>query len=76
MEIIDTGKMIVQADVGEIDIGHVRKGQSARIFPQAAPGTVLRGRVNSYFQKQLAQESVLPLLGERRLRNLVTVART
>lgn len=37
---------------------------------------VLRGRVNSYFQKQLAQESVLPLLGERRLRNLVTVART
>jgi BON domain len=37
---------------------------------------VLRGSVNSYFQKQLAQESVLPLLGERRLRNLVTVART
>jgi hypothetical protein len=36
---------------------------------------ILRGSVNSYFQKQLAQESVLPLLGERRLRNLVTVAR-
>lgn len=37
---------------------------------------VLRGRVYSYFQKQMAQESVLPLLGERRLRNLVTVDRT
>ena len=37
---------------------------------------VLRGRVFSYFQKQMAQESVLPILGERRLRNLVTVSRT
>lgn len=37
---------------------------------------ILRGRVNSYFQKQMAQESVLPLLGVRRLRNLVTVARS
>jgi osmotically-inducible protein OsmY len=37
---------------------------------------VLRGRVFSYFQKQMAQESVLPILGVRRLRNLVTVSRT
>lgn len=37
---------------------------------------VLRGQVFSYFQKQMAQESVLPILGSRRLRNLVTVSRT
>ena len=36
---------------------------------------VLRGLVRSYHHKQLAQELVLPLLGERRLRNLVTVSR-
>jgi HlyD family secretion protein len=47
MEIIDTAHMIVQADVGEIDIGHVRKGQPARVFPRAAPGTALRARVKS-----------------------------
>src|SRR6266542_6050397 len=47
MEIIDTARMIVQADVGEIDIGHVRKGQQARVFPRAAPGTALRARVMS-----------------------------
>ncbi len=37
---------------------------------------ILRGHVTSYFQKQLAQESILPILGLRRLRNLVTVTRT
>lgn len=36
---------------------------------------ILRGRVNTYFEKQLAQEAVLPVLGPRRLRNLVIVAR-
>ena len=35
---------------------------------------VLNGRVNSYFEKQLAQEAVLPILGPRRLRNLVIVS--
>jgi hypothetical protein len=35
---------------------------------------VLNGRVNSYFEKQLAQETVLPVLGPRRLRNLVIVS--
>jgi len=35
----------------------------------------LRGCVTSYHQKQMAQESLLPILGERRLRNLITVAR-
>lgn len=47
MEVIDTSQMIVQADVGEIDIGHVRVGQSARVFPRAAPGLALRSRVKS-----------------------------
>ena len=30
--------MSVQAEIGEIDIGHVRAGQAARVFPRAAPG--------------------------------------
>jgi HlyD family secretion protein len=47
MEIIDTARMIVEADVGEIDIGHVRVGQAARVFPRAEPGTALRAQVKS-----------------------------
>ena len=47
MDIIDTSRMIVEAAVGEIDIGHVRTGQAARVFPRAAPGTTLRARVKS-----------------------------
>src|SRR5207249_1477866 len=47
MDIIDTTRMIVEADVGEIDIGHVRVGQAARVFPRAAPGTTLRAKVKS-----------------------------
>jgi multidrug efflux pump subunit AcrA (membrane-fusion protein) len=47
MDIIDTTRMIVEAEVGEIDIGHVRAGQAARVFPRAAPGTTLRARVKS-----------------------------
>lgn len=46
-EIIDTSKMVVEAQVGEIDIGHVRAGQAALLFPRAAPGVTLRGRVKS-----------------------------
>lgn len=34
---------------------------------------VITGWVNSYYMKQLAQEAVLPHLGQRRLRNLVVV---
>ena len=34
---------------------------------------VLSGQVGSYYDKQLAQEAVMPLLGDRRLRNLVVV---
>jgi len=47
MDIIDTSRMIVEASVGEIDIGHVRVGQAARVFPRAAPGTTLRAKVKS-----------------------------
>jgi multidrug efflux pump subunit AcrA (membrane-fusion protein) len=47
MQIIDTSRMIVLADVGEIDIGHVRPGQAALIYPRAAPGLSLHGRVKS-----------------------------
>lgn len=34
----------------------------------------ISGQVTSYYYKQLAQEAVLPLLGDRKLRNLVVVA--
>lgn len=47
MDIIDTSRMIVEASVGEIDIGHVSVGQAARVFPRAAPGTTLRAKVKS-----------------------------
>jgi len=36
---------------------------------------VISGRVNSYFEKQLAQEAIMPVLGPRRLRNMLIVAR-
>jgi hypothetical protein len=34
---------------------------------------VISGRVGSYYYKQLAQETVMPALGDRRLKNLVVV---
>lgn len=36
---------------------------------------VVNGLVGSYFHKQLAQEAIMPVLGQRRLRNLVKVTR-
>jgi hypothetical protein len=36
---------------------------------------VITGQVPSYYLKQLAQESVRPTLGRRRLRNRVVVSR-
>jgi hypothetical protein len=33
----------------------------------------ISGRVCSYYYKQLAQEAVLPLLGHRRLNNVIVV---
>jgi hypothetical protein len=37
---------------------------------------VLSGSVVSYYLKQLAQESIMPLLGQRKLRNRVSVVRS
>jgi hypothetical protein len=34
---------------------------------------VISGQVSSYYYKQLAQETVMPALGDRRLKNLVVV---
>jgi hypothetical protein len=34
---------------------------------------VISGRVSSYYYKQLAQEAIMPALGNRRLRNVVVV---
>lgn len=34
----------------------------------------ISGQVSSYYYKQLAQEAILPMLGDRKLRNLVVVA--
>lgn len=39
-------------------------------------GVVISGCVSSYYLKQLAQETVLPFLGEKGLVNQVTVVRT
>ncbi len=36
---------------------------------------VIHGKVPSYYLKQLAQETLLPLLGNRELRNRVAVVR-
>jgi hypothetical protein len=36
---------------------------------------ILQGKVSSYYQKQLAQETVMPFLGKRVLRNRVAVER-
>ncbi len=40
---------------------------------ETANEVVISGRVGSYYYKQLAQETVMPALGDRRLRNLVVV---
>jgi hypothetical protein len=36
---------------------------------------VLLGSVSSYYLKQLAQESIMPVLGDRQLQNRVSVVR-
>jgi hypothetical protein len=36
---------------------------------------VIHGKVSSYYLKQLAQETLMPLLGNRELRNRVVVVR-
>ena len=41
---------------------------------ESSDEVVLRGQVGSYYHKQLAQEAVLAVLGDRRLKNLVVVS--
>jgi len=36
---------------------------------------IIRGTVQSWYLKQLAQETIRPVLGERRLRNQVAVSK-
>lgn len=43
------------------------------VVEQRGDVVVLTGRVQSYYQKQMAQETVLPLLGGRELANRVLV---
>ena len=40
---------------------------------ETAEEVVLSGRVGTYYYKQLAQETVMPALGERRLLNRIVV---
>ena len=35
---------------------------------------VLRGQVSSYYEKQLAQEAIMPHVGKKRLKNLLIVS--
>ncbi len=42
---------------------------------ESGTDVVITGRVSTYYLKQLAQETVMPLLEHRRLRNQVTVIR-
>jgi hypothetical protein len=43
---------------------------------ETATGVVISGRVSSYYLKQLAQETVMPVLRKRELHNEVTVVRS
>jgi hypothetical protein len=42
---------------------------------EAPDGVTLTGRLSSYYLKQLAQETVMPVLGRHELHNEVVVAR-
>lgn len=51
--------------------------QLRRLTVQVREGeVVITGQVPSYYLKQLAQETLRPTLGDRRLRNLVEVHRS
>ena len=43
---------------------------------ESASGIVISGSVSSYYLKQLAQETVMPILGHRELHNHVSVVRS
>ncbi|HEV3203700.1 MAG TPA: BON domain-containing protein [Gemmataceae bacterium] len=42
---------------------------------ESTSGVIISGRVSSYYLKQLAQETIMPLLDHRQLQNQVTVTR-
>jgi hypothetical protein len=42
---------------------------------ETADVLIIRGQVSTYYLKQLAQETVMPVRGNRELRNMVTVVR-
>jgi hypothetical protein len=64
----------------------VRAGQALRQSPipalrklqveESELEVILSGSVSSYYLKQLAQETIMPLLGSRELQNRVLVVRT
>ena len=66
-------------------VSQPRAGQILKQIPIAAlrklaveendQTVVLSGSVSSYYLKQLAQESIMPVLGGRRLHNRVSVVR-
>jgi hypothetical protein len=67
-------------------LAHVRADQALRHSPipalrrlhveETEQDIVLSGSVSSYYLKQMAQETLMHLLGDRKLRNRVTVARS
>lgn len=63
---------------GELASALVRTGQlngrNLR-FEVREEAIVMHGVVRTYYQKQIAQEALRPLLGSRRLANLLQVAR-
>jgi RND family efflux transporter MFP subunit len=47
MEIIDLSRMRVVADMSDMDASHTQQGQAVRVWPRAAPGQVIRARIQS-----------------------------
>ncbi|HZY84411.1 MAG TPA: BON domain-containing protein [Gemmataceae bacterium] len=45
------------------------------VLEETGDAVVIQGKVSSYYLKQLAQETVMPLLEGRRLHNRVVVVR-
>jgi hypothetical protein len=43
------------------------------LIEETADVIVLQGKVSSYYHKQLAQETIMPMLGKRQLSNRVAV---
>ena len=76
-----SGRPDIAFDHGLIDVlvAKLRKSSYAplrRVSGELRDGRiVLHGKLPNFYLKQLAQETVLPMLGGRRLHNKVTVVR-